>query len=218
MCFGEEVEKATCVKKVMEAMTAMLAALSFPDQFMGLLGSSGPSQPTMFGSTSVGLVVMSDSFLYESSLRRPASRSDSFSKLEPEVDAFPFATGMAEIGTFSVPRLQTPSWSEIALDSGLDGSTLLGSVDGMAFDAECGAVAGIASGLVASGAPLGRVTGLIDGPASGTDKATSAGKLDAIPGAVHVSCFSGPVVRAFRMDVSFSPSSAAGGTVPEVVV
>lgn len=95
----KEARKATCVKKVMDEMTATLAHFNLSDQFMGFLGSSGPSQSTIFGSTSV--LVVSSSFLSESSLRWPASRSISFSKLELAGDPFPFGTGIVEVGTFS---------------------------------------------------------------------------------------------------------------------
>ena len=83
----------------MEEMTATLAHFNFSDQFTGLLRSSGPSQSTIFGSTSV--LVPSGSFLSESSLRWPASRSISFSNSELASDPFPFATGTVEVDTFS---------------------------------------------------------------------------------------------------------------------
>ena len=95
----EEAWRVTCVKKVMDEMTATLAHFNFSDQFMGFWGSSGPSQSTMFGFTS--LFVISGSLLLDSSLRWPASRSISFSKLELAGDPFPFGTWSIEAGTFS---------------------------------------------------------------------------------------------------------------------
>ena len=95
----EKAWRVTCVKKVTDEMTATLAHFSFSDQFMGFFGSSGPSQSTMFGSTSC--FVVSDSFLSEPSLRWPASRSISFSKLELAGDPPPFGAGTVEVGIFS---------------------------------------------------------------------------------------------------------------------
>ena len=95
----EETSRATCVKKVMDEMTATLAHFNFSDQFTGFLGSSGPSQSTMSGSTS--LCIVSGSFLSDSSLRWPASKSISFSKLELAGDPFPFGAWTVDGGTFS---------------------------------------------------------------------------------------------------------------------
>ncbi len=95
----EETWSVTCVKKVMDEITATLAHFNFSDQFMGLLGSSGPSQSTIFGSASV--FVVSCSIFSESSLRWPASRSTSFSKLELGGDPLPLGNGTVEAGTFS---------------------------------------------------------------------------------------------------------------------
>lgn len=83
----------------MDEMTATLAHFSFSDQFTGFLGSSGPSQSTMFGSTSV--FVVSGSFFSELSLRWPASRSISFSKVELAGDSFPVGAEIVELGNFS---------------------------------------------------------------------------------------------------------------------
>ena len=58
--------KVTHVKNVIDAMTVMLAHFNFSDQLIGFLGSSGPSQSTIIGSTAV--VSVSGSFLSKSSL------------------------------------------------------------------------------------------------------------------------------------------------------
>ena len=64
----------------MDEMTATLPHLSPPVQLYGFFGSSGPSHPTMFGSTSVCCV--SGSFLLDEEPRWAASKSMSFSRSE----------------------------------------------------------------------------------------------------------------------------------------
>ena len=209
-----EAWRFTCVKKVMDAMTATLAHFSFSDQFMGFWGSSGPSQSTIFGSASVFIV--SGSFLSESSLRWPASRSISFSKLEPAGDAFPFGTGNAEIGTFS--------GSVLLAASGAESNAFFGSVDGAASGTKSGAVsgtdAGITSGFVDIGAldaVPGTISRFVDEIASGADRYAFVAEPDAAPGAIRVSFSSGPGVRAFSKLGNPTPPSAAGTVLPVVI-
>ena len=69
---------STYVRKVMEAMTAMLPHFFFSGQFVGFSGSSGPSQSTQFGSISpAGCASASASFLLDVELLVLASRSSS---------------------------------------------------------------------------------------------------------------------------------------------
>ena len=95
----EGASRVTHVRKVMAAITATLAHFIFSGQFMGFLGSSGPSQSTMFVSTSC--LFASGSCLSESSLPWPASISISLSKLELAGVPFSFRAGIVEEDTFS---------------------------------------------------------------------------------------------------------------------
>ena len=139
----------TCVRKVIDAMTATLAHFKFSDQLIGFLGSSGPSQSTMFGSASA-LVVPGSCFL-ESSLAWPASRSIFSSKLALLGDPFPFA-GPVEAGFFSGSVLLASRGIEDVASSGAGARLASASVDNFASGEENGAAsepgAGTASGFV----------------------------------------------------------------------
>ena len=156
----------TCVRKVIDAMTATLAHFNFSDQFTGFLGSSGPSQSTMFGSTSV--IVVPRSFFSESSLAWPASRSIFSSRLEFLGDPVPIG-GPVEACFFSGSvSLAAPGIEDVA-NSEAGGRTVFGSVDN-----EIGA--GTASGFVEAVAPdaaPGIVSGSIDKFAFGADEDAS---------------------------------------------
>ena len=78
----------------MDEMTATLPHFNPPAQLYGLLGSSGPSQPTMLGSTSVWSVP--GSFLLDEEPRWAASRSMSSSRLELADDLFSFSSDVEE--------------------------------------------------------------------------------------------------------------------------
>ena len=222
----EEVGKATYVRKVMDEMTATLAHFNLSDQLIGFLGSSGPSQSTTSGSTS-GFVV-SGSFLSESSLRWPASRSISFSKSELAGDRFPFGTGYVEVGIFSGSVLWAPSGVEDVVASGAGSPTSSESFGGVACGAACGDFlgaasetdAGTASSFVDSGttgAVPGTVSMFVDRISFGADGGASAAEPDAIPGTIHESFSSGPGVRDFSKLFDPTPASAAG-IMPPVVV
>ena len=152
---GEKDRGMTYVRKVIDAMTATLAHFNFSGQFTGFLGSSGPSQSTIFGSTSVLLVPMS--FFSESSLAWPASRSIFSSKLELLGGGlFPFDRPV-EVGFFSGSVSLAPLGIEDVAKSEAGASTAFGSVDNVASDEEYWATseigAGTALGIVETGAP-----------------------------------------------------------------
>ena len=207
-------------------MTATLAHFNFSDQCTGFLGSSGPSQSTIFGSTSV--FVISASFFSESSLRWPASRSISFSKLELAGDASPFGTGTVEVGNFSGSVLWPPSGIEGVAGSGTCPLTFSESVDGVASVAEYGGFsraasktdAGTASGFVdvaTPGAVPSTVSGLFDEIASGANRGASAVESDTIPGTIHEFFSSGSGVRALSKFLDSTPPSAVGIVPPFIV-
>ena len=146
----------TCVRKVIDAMTPTLAHFRVSDQFTGFFGSSGPSQSTMFGSTTV-LVVPGSSFL-ESSLAWPASRSIfSSNKLELLGDPFPFG-GPVEAGFFSGSVSLATSGIEYFASSESGARTVGTSVDDFASGEENWAIsepgAGTASDFVEAIAPV----------------------------------------------------------------
>ena len=199
-------------------MTATLAHFNFSDQFMGFWGSSGPSQSTIFGSTSI--FVVSGSFLSESSLGWPASRSISFSKLELVGDPFPFGAEAVEAGTFSESVPLATSGVEDVVTSGAGRSPFSGSIDDLASGAECGAVSwtdtGSASSFVDVVAPDAVPDAISDGIVPVADEGALATGPDAIPGAIHGSISSGPGFRAFsKLFESAAPSAA--GTVARVM-
>ena len=78
----------------MDEMTAILPHFSPPAQLYGLLGSSGPSHPTMLGSTSVCCI--SGSFLLDWEPRWAASKSTSSSRLEPADEFFSLSSDVEE--------------------------------------------------------------------------------------------------------------------------
>ncbi len=179
----------------MDAMTPTFAHFSLSDQFTGFLGSSGPSQSTMFGFNTSAMVV-SSSFLSESSLRWPASRSISFSRLELAGDPFSFATGSVEVNGAA---------------SGTD--------TGIASDFSApDAVFGLKSGFVVEAA---FVALQVDGTTHSV-LATDVSSSDADQGtptimlATDVSS-SDPVVRAFSAPVKFASVSATF-PVPAVII
>lgn len=195
-------------------MTATLAHFNFSDQFIGFWGSSGPSQSTIFGSTSV--FVVSGSFLSESSLGWPASRSISFSKLELAGDPFSFGIGTVEAGTFSGSLLLDTWGIEDVATSGADSSTFSGSVDGVATGPECGADFGTDAGIASSFVVPDAISGFVDERTPGADGGASATGPDAIAGAIHGSFSSGPGVRAFSKLFDSAAPSAAGTVARDV--
>ena len=153
----------TCVRNVIDAMTATLAHFKFSDQLIGFFGSSGPSQSTMFGSASA--VVQGSCFL-ESSLAWPASRSIFSSKLALLGDPFPFA-GPVKAGFFSGSVLLATRGIEDVASSEAGARLAFASVDKFASGEENRAVsepgAGTASGFVEAIVPDAAAPGVAPG-------------------------------------------------------
>ena len=116
----------TYVRNVMDEMTATLPHFSFLAQLYGLLGSSGPSHPTMLGSTSVWSV--SGTFLLDEEPRWAASRSTSSSRLELADDFFSLSSYVEE----------APGGVEALVAAGSADASFSGSVD----DSNCSGVEG----------------------------------------------------------------------------
>ena len=114
----------THVRKVMDEMTAILPHFRPPAQLFGLLGSSGPSHPTMLGSTSVCSV--SSSFLLDREPRWAASRSTSSSRLEPADEFFSLSSDVEEaagdVGDLVAPGSTGVSFSGFVDDSNCSGA------------------------------------------------------------------------------------------------
>ncbi len=180
----------------MVAMTATFAHFSLSDQFMGFLGSSGPSQSTMFGFNTSALVV-SSSFLSESSLRWPASRSISFSRLKLAGDPFPFATGSVEY-----------NGAASGTDTGIASDF---STPDAFFGFKSGVVVEAAFGARVQVDPTTHSVLATDVSSSGADQGTPTIML-----ATDVSS-SDPVVRAFSEPVKFASVSATF-PVPAVII
>lgn len=129
----------------MEARTAILPHLNLSDQLTGFLGSSGPSQSTMFGSTGSTFSSVSDFSTDDTPF--PASRSTGCS-LNPFSTCISFSR--------SEPSGDDASFPLSALDEGLGvACTVSGGVD----CATCGA-SGCSGGVTAAGVDVWSSVGI----------------------------------------------------------
>ena len=129
-----KINDLTHVRKVMDEMTAILPHFSPPAQLYGLLGSSGPSHPTMLGSTSV--CSGSGSFLLDKEPRWAASRSTSSSRLELADDFFSLSSEVEEAAG-GVEDLVAPGSADVSFSGSVDDSNCSGVEGAVVSCAEC---------------------------------------------------------------------------------